>query len=505
MRLSVKFILIVLIVLFNGEVILASVADELLARAEGLEKNRMYSESSDLYKKAMHEYLDKNNIRKADICRAGYQRIQKITMNYSLNREEMRDAVKKEMEGNSLVSDERIESWLDDPRIEKLNFDGGDWYFNLIPKNMFFRNLDIIRSNKDILSNNLAYYNSVKKLIDNEMFRQEQQKESQETYSCPVRYNGEWRIKAGRERLPQKGVLKLWIPLPVETEAQKDIQDIAVIPEEFVVKPPDTNGDIGSVYLEVPLEKLTSDLDIKTTFSFTRYAQAFTVDPYKIKDYDRESLLYKKYTASGKNIAITDDIRKKAIEIAGHEQNPYFIARRIYSYVVNQREYSLTPHFSLDGRNYPESVYVHNCGFGDCGAQSAYFSALCRAAGIPARTTGGYQMITGRPGGHFWAEFYLEGYGWLPVDTSVAQIPHYIPGLSAEEQWAYIDFFFGNMDPYRLVIQKDIDIILSPEPEEPILLPMALQEAAAVCSASEENPGLIISDGWEFNIRMSDQ
>ena len=42
-----------------------------------------------------------------------------------------------------------------------------------------------------------------------------------------------------------------------------------------------------------------------------------------------------------------------------------------------------------------------------------YFAALCRSIGIPARAVGGYQMIQGFAGTHFWAEYYLEGYGWF--------------------------------------------------------------------------------------------
>jgi len=52
-------------------------------------------------------------------------------------------------------------------------------------------------------------------------------------------------------------------------------------------------------------------------------------------------------------------------------------------------------------RGMPESEYVHTYKRGDCGAQSMYLSALCRSVGIPARTTGGFQIFSGTPAGHF--------------------------------------------------------------------------------------------------------
>ena len=68
---------------------------------------------------------------------------------------------------------------------------------------------------------------------------------------------------------------------------------------------------------------------------------------------------------------------------------------------------------------------------GSCSEYNYAFLALCRAAGIPARYTGGVVL---RPGKetmydaavnedavfHRWSEVYLSGSGWLPVDCSRA-------------------------------------------------------------------------------------
>ncbi len=80
-----------------------------------------------------------------------------------------------------------------------------------------------------------------------------------------------------------------------------------------------------------------------------------------------------------------------------------------------------------------------------------------RSSGIPARFEMGFSLPEGKTEGdisgyHCWAEFYLSGVGWVPVDAS--------------EAWknpAKRDFFFGAHDTNRVFFTYGRDIRLSPE------------------------------------------
>ena len=92
-------------------------------------------------------------------------------------------------------------------------------------------------------------------------------------------------------------------------------------------------------------------------------------------------------------------------------------------------------------------------------------------------------------------------YVWMFTSLFAAAMVTLIQMSVMQQRQEYRDYFFGNMDPSRLVIQKDIDLPLVPTAAGVLLLPMAFQDAAAICDTSDELPGLLVSDGWKWEVK----
>jgi transglutaminase-like putative cysteine protease len=87
---------------------------------------------------------------------------------------------------------------------------------------------------------------------------------------------------------------------------------------------------------------------------------------------------------------------------------------------------------------------------------------MARAEGIPVRFEIGFPLPPasegGIPGYHCWAEFYVNGPGWVPVDISEAwKDPH------------KHDYFFGTLDANRVQFSVGRDLELQPKQDGGLL------------------------------------
>jgi transglutaminase-like putative cysteine protease len=159
-------------------------------------------------------------------------------------------------------------------------------------------------------------------------------------------------------------------------------------------------------------------------------------------------------------VPIDGKVKQWANEVVtqAHARTDLDKARAIYNHVIN------TVHYDKTGTGWGRGDIYYACDArrGNCTDFHAIFIGYCRAVNIPARFAIGVSLPTDRPTGqisgyHCWAEFYLNGVGWVPIDAS-----------EAAKNPARRDYFFGTHDENRIEFSVGRDLKLYPEQAEPL-------------------------------------
>ena len=237
--------------------------------------------------------------------------------------------------------------------------------------------------------------------------------------------------------------LKVWIPVPVLSDRQKNVRIISTYPNDYVLSTLDRSVHNTAYFVQPVGEKNTH---FECVVQYDVYAQYFS--PHYIlgnlKPYDKNSEVYKKYTTFEAPHIV--NLAAFARKIVGTETNPYKCSELVYDYIsktypwAGALEYSTIPCI-------PE--YVIKSGHGDCGQVSLLYISLMRSLGIPARWESGWMLHPGAQNLHDWAEVYFEGVGWVPIDTSFGR---FTPSEDNEVR----HFYSTGMDQWRLAANKGV-------------------------------------------------
>lgn len=160
----------------------------------------------------------------------------------------------------------------------------------------------------------------------------------------------------------------------------------------------------------------------------------------------------RRWLSPDRRVPIDERIRRLALEVTAGKQTDLEKARAIYDYVVSTMRYDK----SGTGWGNGDIYWACDAKRGNCTDFHALFIGLCRAVGIPAKFAIGFPLPAERGAGeiggyHCWAEFYLQGYGWIPVDTSEAN-------KHPEKR----EYFFGAHDENRVEFTVGRDLVLEP-------------------------------------------
>jgi transglutaminase-like putative cysteine protease len=271
-------------------------------------------------------------------------------------------------------------------------------------------------------------------------------------------------VQTGAAEKPN--TLYLWVPRPASSSAQRNTEMLSSSMEPFIEN-----------YRGISLFKL----DNIAAYSETRLNISWKVEVYSVETVIRSqairleanSPIRDEYTKSAPQLPVDDArIKTQTAAILGREQNPYTKAQLIYEWMV--KEFVFRPEPENNERNSASNTArrqppAENDIFialekkqADVYTAAMLYSTMLRCAGVPCLPVSGVLVSRDRQTkNHWWAEFWIDGFGWIPVDPVMGSgaVPLQFGDNPDRE-----DYYFGNIDSQRIAFSRGFSDLAQMDP-----------------------------------------
>jgi transglutaminase-like putative cysteine protease len=245
-----------------------------------------------------------------------------------------------------------------------------------------------------------------------------------------------------RVKLPEiKGEARVWIPLAKTDAFQTVAEEKLNIPVKWErVQDRDYRNDICVLYPQ----SSDSGKTVEVRYRVTRKEKA---------SYSASTAEAARYLRPETLVPVNETFRTLAQKATAGKTDDLERAKALYNHVIGRMRYDK----SGTGWGRGDAMYACDVRTGNCTDFHAYFIALARSVGIPARFAIGATIPADKNEGtiegyHCWAEFLAGGH-WVPVDISEAWKN---PKLA--------DYYFGHNPANRFELTKGRDLVVDPEP-----------------------------------------
>ncbi len=360
------------------------------------------------------------------------ERIRRLPTQYPWNRAQ---AIEKLRELVPSVTEEQFDAWELDGRIDFIYIDG--------EKRYFIRSHRSIAKHPDLMRQAGREVSPANEWLD-PMIRHIREKGSM---SCSITLETSVYVEKD-DFVP--GEYLVHLPYPADAAQQSDIRLRIGDPDGIVP----ADAPARTAYWR---RNLTQWQEFALRFSYVstiKYADPLHAPVPQEPLYPHASPPTEDDLAeSGAFMRFTPYLKALAADLTNDTDTPVQKAWRFYEFVTTKVDYSfMRDYFQIDHLNEYCAVNLR----GDCGLQALLFIVLCRIGGIPARWQSGLAIEPTYTGSHDWAQFYLEGWGWLFADCSYGGSAY---RYGNGERHA---FYFGNLEPMRMVANRAFQAELTP-------------------------------------------
>ena len=165
-------------------------------------------------------------------------------------------------------------------------------------------------------------------------------------------------------------------------------------------------------------------------------------------DYARDTPFYREYTGDLFNLKTNDPRLDSIFREVVRYRDPYTTAESIYNIILRNMSHTQNP----SGSDVIDS-YIRRSG--DSYTYAMMFTLLARKAGIPARPVAGFFVFDNnrRVVKHYWSEFYIRRFGWVPVDLVLGSGITFANMRPVENPRTY---YFGNLGSGHIAFSRGI-------------------------------------------------
>jgi transglutaminase-like putative cysteine protease len=241
--------------------------------------------------------------------------------------------------------------------------------------------------------------------------------------------------------------LEAWVPLP-QSDLNQTVHQVSIRAPAPVTLGREPR--FGNQSVHVRIDRPQGPVQIALVIEATRrvnsgHREALSTD-------DRRAQL-----APEPLVPLDGPIRELAASATNGMTTDEERARAIYDKVTSMMRYDK----SGTGWGRGDALFACSAKRGNCTDFHALLIGMARSAGIPARFAIGLPIPESAgsgeiPGYHCWAELYVDGRGWIPVDSS-----------EASKNPAKREYYFGHHDQNRLEFSRGRNLGLVPAQQGP--------------------------------------
>lgn len=376
--------------------------------------------------------------------------LDRIRLDYALTHEALCAALDQARTG---FTRDEFDRWEAEGRFDSRVIDGVRRYLRPSVSNLFFRHPELEPRRKRPADSG-PYERALLTMC---RAIREQSLAQGRPHVLPKRFRATMTLTVASNVVPDGQVVRAWLPIPREYPAQTGFALVgSSSPPVFVAS---GGSSIRSMTLEQPA-RAGAIIRFWAAYDYTAHGVYFDLRAAAPQQPAPDNPALAPFLREAPHVRFSPPMRSLAVSIVGSERNPALKARRLYEWISTNLLYSYAPEYCTVS---DLGEYCRSRGYGDCGQMGFLLITLCRLQGIPARWQSGWYTFPEAKTIHDWIEIYLDPHGWVPVDPYMGVwAMRYARALSPGERREIRDFYFGGLDPWRMVANNDHCQVLDP-------------------------------------------